>query len=317
MRKRNKIWLPYILAFALAFALAACAEQITGVSLNYDELSLEAGEIRTLGVAFTPQSNTLDKEVEWSVVANPKNCVTVDGDGNVTGVRAGVAVVTAKVTTKFGAFYASCGVTVAGGAQNGGSFDFNEPPSAEVVAILNLLAPSGQENGAAHTGNYFAGWSKTQIDAWNAEQSGIAGDYETVLAAYKAVKGDSAGAVIVKTATTGYWSYDEETEEDVYIIIYTAIDKNGKILGMHIEDLAIEDYYSDDGFARMNAAIFGTTFVGKAIGDLDVEDFIEDFADAGYFTVKEGMFEAGATRPYYTSYAFVQSILLATEVFMG
>jgi len=329
MKKLQKLLLSCVLAavFALAFSLSACAQQLTGLAITCaeltpeDGLTLEVGEVRTLGIEFYPEGNTLAKEIVWTAVANPKGCVTVDDSGNVTAVKPGAAVVTAKVTTKFGPVFASCEVTVTGdGEQPGDAFGFSQSPSAAAVTVLNRLVPSGQSNATALTEQYFAGWTAAQIDAWNDGESEITSDYELVLAAFRAQKGPHEGAIIVKTATTGYWSYDEDDPDSgvPYLILYVAIDKDGKFLGMDVEDMGKEDFYSEDNFSGLNVEVIGKTFVGKTMDDL--YDYIDVLADGSFFTVipeKVNSFADATIRPSYTSYAFIQAMLLATEVFVS
>ncbi|MCL2797865.1 MAG: Ig-like domain-containing protein [Firmicutes bacterium] len=321
MKKLRKILLLSTLTAVcvLAALLSACAQQLTGLVIICDELTednvltLEVGEVRTLGVEFYPASNTLSKEIDWTVAASPKGCVTVDDSGNVTALKPGVAVVTAKVTTKFGPVFASCEVSVAGDS-------IQEALPAALVAVLNRLAPSGVSNEEALNEDYFAAWTNAQVDAWNAE-SEVTSDYELVLGAYRVQKGLFEGAIIVKTATTGYWSYYENDPDSgliPHLVLYTAIDKDGKFIGMNVADMGEEDFYSADNFAGLNLEIIGKSFVGKSIDD--IYDYVDEFTDMGFFTVipeKVDSFAGATIRPYYTSFAFIQAMTLATEVFVA
>ena len=79
---------------------------VSGLTLNPAELSLAEGESKTITATITP-SDATDQEVSWE--SSDTGIVTVDG-GKVTGVKAGIAVITA--TTKDGGKTASCTVTV-------------------------------------------------------------------------------------------------------------------------------------------------------------------------------------------------------------
>ncbi len=79
---------------------------VSGLTLNPAELSLDEGESKTITATITP-SDATDQEVSWE--SSDTGIVTVDG-GKVTGVKAGIAVITA--TTKDGGKTASCTVTV-------------------------------------------------------------------------------------------------------------------------------------------------------------------------------------------------------------
>ena len=77
----------------------------TSISMNKSELNLTVGESETLIASLLPENTT--ETAEWSVVAEPQGCVTVE-DGNVTAVAPGSATVTATA----GEVSASCKVTV-------------------------------------------------------------------------------------------------------------------------------------------------------------------------------------------------------------
>ncbi|MCR5547527.1 MAG: Ig-like domain-containing protein [Bacteroidales bacterium] len=84
---------------------------VTGLTLSESELTLDAGESKTIMANVTPADAT-DKEVSWT--SSDQDVVTVDG-GKVTGVKPGTAVITA--ITHDGGITASCTVTVITHAQ--------------------------------------------------------------------------------------------------------------------------------------------------------------------------------------------------------
>ena len=85
----------------------AKAVNVTEVSLDKTELTLTEGETETLTATVRPD-NADNRKVTWS--SDKTEIATVDGDGRVTAVKAGEAVVT--VTTEDGGKTATCKVTV-------------------------------------------------------------------------------------------------------------------------------------------------------------------------------------------------------------
>ena len=79
---------------------------VSGLIINPAELSLDEGESKTITAVISP-SDATDQEVIWE--SSDTDIATVDG-GRVTGVKAGIAVITA--TTNDGGKTASCTVTV-------------------------------------------------------------------------------------------------------------------------------------------------------------------------------------------------------------
>ena len=79
----------------------------TGISLNKTSTSIGVGSTETLIATVTP-ADAANKNVTWST--SDASIATVSGDGTVTGVARGTAVITA--TAVDGGFTASCTVTV-------------------------------------------------------------------------------------------------------------------------------------------------------------------------------------------------------------
>ena len=86
---------------------------VTEVTLDRAELTLTEGEAETLTATVRPD-NADNKKVKWS--SDKTEVATVGGDGRVTAVKAGEAVVT--VTTEDGGKTATCKVTVKAKAVN-------------------------------------------------------------------------------------------------------------------------------------------------------------------------------------------------------
>ena len=91
----------------------AKAVSVTDVTLDKTELTLTEGETETLTATVKPD-NADNRKVTWS--SDKTEVATVGGDGKVTAVKAGEAVVT--VTTEDGGKTASCKVTVKAKAVN-------------------------------------------------------------------------------------------------------------------------------------------------------------------------------------------------------
>ena len=90
-----------------AVTVKAKAVNVTEVTLDRTELTLTEGETETLTATVRPD-NADNRKVTWS--SDKTEVATVGGDGKVTAVKAGEAVVT--VTTEDGGKTATCKVTV-------------------------------------------------------------------------------------------------------------------------------------------------------------------------------------------------------------
>ena len=90
-----------------AVTVKAKAVNVTEVTLDKTELTLTEGETETLTATVKPD-NADNKKVTWS--SDKTDVATVGGDGRVTAVKAGEAVIT--VTTEDGGKTATCRVTV-------------------------------------------------------------------------------------------------------------------------------------------------------------------------------------------------------------
>ena len=80
--------------------------EVSGVSLNYDALSMQVGKTVVLTATVTPDT-ALNKEVSWT--SSNASVATVN-NGAITAIKEGTTVIT--VTTKDGGFTATCVLTV-------------------------------------------------------------------------------------------------------------------------------------------------------------------------------------------------------------
>lgn len=90
-----------------AYCSVEVLQQVTGVTLNYTEITIAAGEEITLEANIAPKTAS-ELEVEWETTAPA--IATVDKLGNVLGVAGGTAVI--SCTTVDGDYTAHCIVTV-------------------------------------------------------------------------------------------------------------------------------------------------------------------------------------------------------------
>lgn len=81
-------------AFLSSYALADTAYAVTGMTLDRTALELRTGDIDTLAVAIEPDGSGEGESVTWS--SSNETVAVVDGQGTVTAVGVGQAVITAK-----------------------------------------------------------------------------------------------------------------------------------------------------------------------------------------------------------------------------
>ncbi len=121
MKNKNLFLLPCTLF--LAMSISACGNivnpsnntnpshsysetEVSGVSLNYDSLTMQAGKTVVLTATVTPDT-ALNKEVSWT---SSNTSVATVNNGAVTAIKVGTTVIT--VTTKDGGHTATCVLTV-------------------------------------------------------------------------------------------------------------------------------------------------------------------------------------------------------------
>jgi len=117
-------------------ATTSTRTSVTGVSLNKETTSLEAGKEEVLTAAIAPE-NASNKNVVWS--SSDTKVATVNKDGKVRAVNEGTAVIT--VTTADGDYTATCEVTVTKRTSSNSS--------SNTPAARTLNAPATTTTGSA------------------------------------------------------------------------------------------------------------------------------------------------------------------------
>jgi uncharacterized protein YjdB len=188
--------------------------QVTGVTLDISELSINIGETASLSAAVSP-SNASNKVVAWSS-ANPA-VVQVDGNGTVTAAGVGTATVT--VTTADGAKTAVCTVQVTPTPDT-------TPPDLTVPAditaeasglrtVVNIgLATAADESAVTITNDAPADYPLgTTTVTWTATDT--SGNKSTVMQKISVVDTTPPTAAVVYSSTT-------PTTQDVVATITTS-----------------------------------------------------------------------------------------------
>ena len=123
-------------AAVAALLLVSCSKEVTGVSLDASEVTVEVGQEWHLTAMVMPEK-AKNQAVEWSVT--PEGIVSLQQDGTIVGLKPGKAVVTA--TTVEGGFTDECTVIVSGVAVDQTSFVFQTGESA----TFNVTSASAYE----------------------------------------------------------------------------------------------------------------------------------------------------------------------------
>ena len=124
------------LAAVAALFLVSCSKEVTGVSLDASEVTVEVGQEWHLTAMVMPEK-AKNQAVAWSVA--PEGIVSLQQDGTIVGLKPGKAVVTA--TTVEGGFTDECTVIVSGVAVDQTSFIFQIGESA----TFNVTCASAYE----------------------------------------------------------------------------------------------------------------------------------------------------------------------------
>lgn len=92
---------------SLEYVYVTVYSQVTGMSLNYDNVTLVKGDTFKLKAVFTP-SDVTNKNVTWK--SSNDKIVTVDKNGKLKGIKGGAAIISA--TSEDGGYTAICLVSV-------------------------------------------------------------------------------------------------------------------------------------------------------------------------------------------------------------
>ena len=149
-KTKSMMWSLFTFVFMVSAMLCACDEDdliinVTSVTMNKNTVSLVEGGTETLTVVVSPTDAT-NKQVTWHSSAT--DIVTVDANGKITAVKAGVATITA--TTEDGIKKAVCTITVTAAivAVTGVSLNKNSLslPVGSKETLIATVAPTDATN---------------------------------------------------------------------------------------------------------------------------------------------------------------------------
>ena len=132
---------------AKLYDAAVDPNEVSGVSLDRTEITLYEGRSTTLNATVTP-STANEKSVTWS--SSKPAVATVDKDGKVTGVKEGIATITA--TTVDGGYTASCTVNVV---------EAPKPQAIDLGLSVKWASCNVGASAPEEYGDYFA-WGETE-----------------------------------------------------------------------------------------------------------------------------------------------------------
>ncbi len=185
---------------------------VTGVSLDQDSITLEAGETAVLKATVEP-SDATDKAVTWS---SSDEAVATVKNGTVTAVAAGTAVIT--VTTADGGFTAECAVTVTP-ADEGTPYVLTETleagkkyviASADTAGTVYILGHEG-ETAETYRGTIINedGWMTIHTTKDNVvfEAAEITNGFSLTNGEYYMTVEGSGTLTFATSSSTKYWNY--------------------------------------------------------------------------------------------------------------
>jgi len=165
---------------------------VTGITLEYSELSLGLGDTLTLTAVIEP-SNASNKTVTWT--SDNESVATVSATGDVYGVSVGAATIT--VTTKDGGFTAACiikvttdTIPVTGVTLNKPTLTINEGVTDD--SLVATIIPPGASNKAV---------------TWESNAAGIATVTDGVVYAVS----EGTATITVRTVDGGFEAYCDVT----------------------------------------------------------------------------------------------------------
>jgi uncharacterized protein YjdB len=148
-----------------AIAVYAVSVPVTGVSIDKSETTVSVNGSERLNHTVEP-SNATNKNVTWS--SNDASIVTVDNNGNITGIAAGSATIT--LTSEDGGFTSSCVVTVINEAIPVTGLSLNKTAvTVSVNGTEQLVATVAPENAT----NKNVTWSSNAADVATVSSEGV------------------------------------------------------------------------------------------------------------------------------------------------
>ena len=187
---------------------------VTGVSLNKQSTSIAVGGNETLTATVSP-NNATNKTVSWSTSA--PNIASVNSSGQVTGLAAGSATITA--TTADGGFTASCTVTVTGSGGGGGG-------ASNVYTLVT--STSGLETGAKYI--ITSGKANGSVNAISTESIANYRGYTSVTVSSSTITLSNSSVLILElSGSTGSWIFTTTNYEGTDGRFYPASGKNNEL----------------------------------------------------------------------------------------
>lgn len=185
---------------------------VTGVALNKETTTIEAGQTETL-VAIVAPDNAENKNISWS--SSNSSVATVDQNGVVSALSAGTANIT--VTTEDGEFTATCVVTVTAPA---------EPIPVTAISLSDVTLAVGGTT--TLTVNYTPADANTgkAITSWTSSNTNVATVTDGT------VKGLAAGTSKITATTEG--GKTASCTVTVNVVKVTGVSLNKNTLGLQI-----------------------------------------------------------------------------------
>ena len=209
---------------------------VTGVSLNKNSTSIQAGSSETLTATVVP-NNATNQNVTWT--SSDESVATVSNSGLVSGIAEGSATIT--VRTSDGGYTASCTVTVTASSGGGGSSEGTDDGS--------VTAASGA----------FSGWTSDGLGSAYKDGSAkfdSSGDnvYKTDIFSGDVSTGMTSLSVTINAKVNG-----DPTSANSYKV--EALDSSGNVLASEVKtgaDVFSSSEYGDVTFS-MDSGLAGCT----------------------------------------------------------
>lgn len=215
--------------------------KVTGVTLDRTEAAVDRGSSIQLHAEVLPEDATV-RDVIWS--SSDSGIASVDSEGNVTGKKAGTAVITA--TTKDGGFTASCTVTV----------------EVHVLSIAfeseTYMIREGQTDVLEYTiepadaSDQSVVWSSSDPTVLEVDENGTLTAKKPGTAVITVTTNDRGRTDSIEVTVIGQMKasvpflsyYDEAGKQNIVLSGESAEVKKGTVVSLHTETDGAEIYYS-------------------------------------------------------------------------